>query len=197
MTLILVRHGQTAINAQARLQGRLDAPLTDLGRRQAASLGEALARPARVISSPLGRCLETAEVFGLPVEVDERWIEIDYGALDGVALAEVPAAVWGRWRTDSAFVPAGGESMAEVKRRVDQACEALATEAATMDLVVVSHVSPIKAAVSWALGVSEAAVWRMFLDVAAVCRISVGPSGPSLLTFNERPHPIPPPAPEA
>ncbi|MBW3614766.1 MAG: histidine phosphatase family protein [Actinobacteria bacterium] len=188
MTLILVRHGQTAANAEGRLQGRLDAPLTELGRRQAAAIAAAVARPGRVISSPLARCLETAEVFGLPVEVDERWIEIDYGALDGVPLAAVPAAVWSRWRTDRDFVPAGGESMAEVKRRVDGACEELATEASTTEVVVVSHVSPIKAAVSWALGVSEAASWRMFLDLAAVCRISVGPPGPSLLTFNERTH---------
>lgn len=188
MTLILVRHGQTALNAEGRLQGLLDSPLTDLGRRQAARLAIALGRPARVISSPLGRCLDTAQMFGLPVEVDQRWIEIDYGDLDGVALSEVPAQVWGRWRGDPEFVPAGGESMVDVKRRVQEACEELAGLATTSDVVVVSHVSPIKAAVSWALGVSEAASWRMFLDVAAVCRIAVGPAGPSLLTFNESAH---------
>ncbi len=188
MTLILVRHGQTALNAEGRLQGLIDSPLTDLGRRQAARLATALERPAQVISSPLGRCLETAQMFGLPVQVDERWIEIDYGDLDGVALTEVPPAVWSRWRGDPGFVPAGGESMVDVKRRVQQACEELAGPATRRDVVVVSHVSPIKAAVSWALGVSEAASWRMFLDLAAVCRIAVGPVGPSLLTFNERAH---------
>ncbi len=188
MTLILVRHGQTALNAEGRLQGLLDSPLTDLGRRQAARIAAAVGRPARVISSPLGRCLETAETFGVPVDVDERWIEIDYGDLDGVALTEVPAGVWSRWRSDPGFVPAGGESMVDVKRRVQRACEDLVGVAGANDVVVVSHVSPIKAAVSWALGVGETASWRMFLDVAALCRITVGPLGPSLLTFNERAH---------
>ncbi len=188
MTLILVRHGQTTLNAEGRLQGLLDSPLTALGRRQATSIATAVGRPARVISSPLARCLETAETFGLPVEVDERWVEIDYGDLDGAALTEVPPEVWTRWRSDPGFVPAGGESMVDVKRRVHRACEELVGVADTHDVVVVSHVSPIKAAVSWALGVGETTAWRMFLDVAAVCRITIGPAGPSLLTFNERVH---------
>lgn len=188
MTLILVRHGQTTLNAQGRLQGLRDAPLTELGRRQAVSIAASVGRPARVISSPLARCLDTAATFGLPVEVDERWVEIDYGELDGVALTEVPPEIWTRWRNDPGFVPAGGESMVDVKRRVHPACEELVGMADTNDVVIVSHVSPIKAAVSWALGVGETTAWRMFLDVAAVCRITVGPAGPSLLTFNERAH---------
>jgi len=188
--LILVRHGQTQVNAEGRLQGRFDAPLTDLGRRQAAALADAmaLADGARVVSSPLARARETAAGFGLPVEVDERWVEMDYGEYDERPFAEVPVEVWQRWRTDASYAPPGGESIAEVGARVRAACEQLLPEAAERDVVVVSHVSPIKAAVTWALGVGDEAVWRMFLEVASVCRIAAGPGGPMLRSFNECSH---------
>ena len=90
--LIVVRHGRTEANASGLLLGRrLDPALDDLGRRQAAALGRRAARRARVVSSPLRRTRETAEAFGRPVEVDERWIELDYGELDGTPLRDVPA----------------------------------------------------------------------------------------------------------
>ena len=54
-------------------------------------------------------------------------------------------------------------------------------------MVVVSHVSPIKAAIAWALGVGDEVAWRLFVQVASVARIGVGPGGPSLHSFNE-PH---------
>ncbi|HEX9530444.1 MAG TPA: histidine phosphatase family protein [Acidimicrobiales bacterium] len=190
--IILVRHGQTAANAEGRLLGRLDPPLTELGRRQAMALAASVGRPARVITSPLGRARETAALLGLParipVTVDDRWIEIDYGSYDGCPLRDVPAELWARWRSDSNFRPPDGESLAAVGRRVRAACEELAEEATSSDVVVVSHVSPIKAAVAWALEVDEGVAWRMRLDVAAVCRLGVGPLGPSLLGFNGTGH---------
>jgi broad specificity phosphatase PhoE len=186
--LVLVRHGQTQVNAEGRLQGRLDAPLSELGRRQAASLAAVVPRAARVVSSPLVRARETAEVFGLPVEVDERWVEMDYGEYDGRPLAEVPTELWERWRSDADHRPPGGESLTTVGRRVRAACAELLEDAVGHDVVVVSHVSPIKAAVAWALGVGDEAAWRMFLEVASVCRVGVGPHGPVLRSFNECTH---------
>lgn len=186
--LILVRHGQTAANAEGLLLGRADPPLTDLGRRQAAALGQALAAPARVVSSPLTRARDTASAFGLPVEVDDRWVELDYGTLDLTAPGEMEAGLWERWRDDPDFVPAGGESIAVLGARVREACAELAEEAAAADVIVVSHVSPIKAAVCWALGVGDEACWRMFVQDASVARVAVRDQRPMLVTFNER-HP--------
>ena len=186
--LILVRHGQTDVNAGGRLQGRVDRPLTDLGRAQAAAVAAALPRPARVITSPLGRARETAAAFGMDVEVDERWIELDYGELDGLPIAEVPADLWSRWRSDIDFAPPGGESLRDLGDRVRGACEALQTEAVSNDIVIVSHVSPIKAAVAWALNVGDDISWRMFLDVAAVSRVAINARGPSLISWNDRTH---------
>lgn len=183
--LILVRHGQTSANAQGLLLGRADPPLTDLGARQARSLAAALGRPGRVVSSPLQRAQATAATFGVPVEVDERWIELDYGALDGLAPAAVAAEVWDRWRGDCDYVPEGGESLSTLGLRVREACEELAEEAATDDIVVVTHVSPIKAAVAWALGTGDEVQWRLYVRDASVHRIVTGPPGPRLVAFNE------------
>jgi broad specificity phosphatase PhoE len=144
-----------------------------------------IAAAERVIASPLRRTQETAGFLGPPVFLDERWAEIDYGELEGMTLSDVPADVWATWRADPAWAPPGGESLTDVGARVRAACVDLADEASTRDVVVVSHVSPIKAAVAWALGVGDAVVWRMFLDVAGVSRISIGSSGPSLHSYNE------------
>lgn len=137
-----------------------------------------------MIASPLARARQTAERLGPPVTVDERWVEMDYGVYDGLPLDEVPTDVWDQWLSDLAWRPPGGESHHDLDLRVRQACEELWVEAEHSDLVVVSHVSPIKAAVCWALGVGVEAGWRMHLDTASVCRIGRGRSGPALVTFN-------------
>ena len=183
--LILLRHGQTAANADRLVLGRLDPPLTEHGRAQAAALAATLAPPARLISSPLARAQETAAAFGQPVEVDDRWIELDYGDLDGVPVDSVTDDVWRRWRADPHYVPGGGESLAALGVRVREALDDLVAEATEREVVVVTHVSPIKAAIAWALGVDDGVAWRMFVDQAAVCRIAMREHGPVLVTFNE------------
>jgi broad specificity phosphatase PhoE len=188
--LVLIRHGQTAANAEGLFLGREDPPLTELGWRQADALRSvASVRDAtRVVTSPLRRARDTAGRLGPPVTVDERWIEMDYGDYEGMSGRDVPAEVSAAWQSDLAWAPPGGESLLAVSKRVREACEELADEAATSDLIVVSHVSPIKAAVAWALGVGEETAWRMFLGVASVCRIGFGPRGPVLSSFNETQH---------
>lgn len=191
MALVLVRHGQTEPNRAGQLLGRLDAPLTELGMRQAkAAAGFVVSGydVARVVSSPLRRARQTAELFGVPVEVDERWVEIDYGDYDGLPFKEVPDELWREWRADPSWTPPSGESLTSVGRRVRVACEELAAVAMESDVVVVSHVSPIKAAVAWALEVGDEVSWRMHLDVAAICEIGCGTRGPSLRLFNQTAH---------
>lgn len=187
--IILVRHGQTEANAAGLLLGRADQPLTDIGRAQAAALAPVVRGAARVVCSPLRRARETAAMLDLPVEVDERWVEMDYGEYDLQPLGHLPVEVWRAWRADPHFRPKGGESIAEVGARVRAACASLQAEATEADLVVVSHVSPIKAAVAWALEVGDEAAWRMHLAVAAVSRLGIGPAGtPVLRSFNETGH---------
>ena len=187
--LILLRHGQTPANAGGLLLGRADPPLTDLGRRQAAAAAAALdGEVQRVVSSPLLRARQTAEALGLPVAIDEQWIEVDYGEYEGLPYRDVPPELWQRWRTEPGFTPPGGESMAAVGTRVRAACDALMDEAAERNVVVVSHVSPIKAAAAWAMGVDGTVAWRMYLGLASITRVGQGRANPVLLSFNETGH---------
>jgi broad specificity phosphatase PhoE len=121
----------------------------------------------------------------MPYELDERWVELDYGALDGVPIAEVDADVWARWRVDPTYRAGGGESMEAMSKRCVAAAEELIDDARHQLIVVASHVSPIKAVVAWVLGVDVTVGWAMHLDQASVTRILCGPAGPVLLGYNE------------
>ena len=162
----------------------MDVPLDDVGMVQAAEVAKALPTPDRVISSPLLRARTTAEAFGRPVEIDERWIELDYGELDGLPVASVGVDVWRKWRADLGFAPPGGESIEAMAERVNAACEELVAAAADQDIVVVSHVS----AVTWVLGVSTETGWRTHLDAASITRVVCASHGPVLRSFNETGH---------
>lgn len=186
--LIFIRHGRTEANATGLLLGRLDPGLDDLGRRQAAALAQVVGNAVRVVSSPLARTRQTAEAVGLPVVVDDRFVELDYGDWDGRPLRDITAKDWATWRSDVTFAPPGGESLADLGERVRRACEELAEEAQDHDIIVVSHVSPIKAAVAWALGAGDDLAWRLFVAPASVTRIATGPASPRLISFNETDH---------
>lgn len=184
----IVRHGRTEANASGLLLGRADPGLDDVGRQQARALAAAVPAGARVVSSPLRRTRETADAFGGDVEVDERWIEMDYGEFDLLPTAEVSAETWARWRSDIDFRPPGGESHRDLAVRVWAALDALAAEAGERDIVVVTHVTPIKAAVAWSLGVGIEMAWRSFVAQASITRLGLSPRGPSLRSFNEVHH---------
>jgi len=186
--LYLVRHGRTDANARGLLLGRADPPLSDEGRTQAAALARLVPTGARVIASPLRRATETAAAFGVPFETDDRWLELDYGEFDGLPLSAVPADTWARWRADVHFTPPGGESLAALGTRVRAACDSLAPAARDDDVVVVTHVSPIKAALAWALRTDDSLSWRVFVDIASVARIALDESGATVRSLNERAH---------
>ncbi len=186
--LILVRHGRTEANEKGLLQGRLNQDLDDLGREQAAAVARLVTAGCHVdavVSSPLKRAVQTASYFGREVETDDRWMELSYGEYEGVPHADVPSEVWQRWRHDYDYVPAGGESLAALDTRVREACEELVERAARDNVVVVSHVSPMKSAVAWALDVDIGISWNCHLDHASVCRIVFRGRHPLLQTFNE------------
>jgi broad specificity phosphatase PhoE len=208
--IVLVRHGRTTANARGVLLGRADPDLDDEGTRQVAAVARACAGldVARVVTSPLGRCRATADAIAravaaaraggaagsddfdgaVPMQIDDRWVELDYGELDGRPLSDVPRETWDAWRADVTWRPPGGETLAELGERVRAACAALAADAAERDVVVVSHVSPIKAAVAWALGVGDEVAWRLWVAPASISRIGTTGGAPSLRSFNEVGH---------
>ena len=186
--LIIARHGRTVANAAGELLGRRDPALDETGRRQATAIGTALVGVDRVVSSPLARCRETAAVLGLRVEVDERFTELDYGELEGTPVADVPASTWAAWRADTSWRPPSGESLDDLAARVWPALNELLHDAESLDVVVVTHVSPVKAAIAWSLGSGIATQWRMFVQQASISRIACRGGVPSLQSFNEVHH---------
>jgi probable phosphoglycerate mutase len=196
--LILVRHGQSEANAAGLLVGRTDSALTELGKRQAAAIGAALAgkerRPGRIVTSPLSRARDTAEIVGtalgsgVPSEVDERLIELDYGELEGRRPVDLSGGEWSTWRSDSSWRPPGGETLPELRDRLEPLWVALASEDAVDDVIAVTHVSPIKAAVAWVLGAGPEISWKLSLGVASITRISFSGQSPVLVSFGETGH---------
>jgi len=192
VSLVLVRHGRTEWNHERRLVGRSDVALDEVGREQASGVTELLGEVVELRTSPLRRARETAELLstGLAATVDESFVELDYGGFEGRRIDEVSATFWAAVRDDATHRWPGGESLADVGVRVATACEGLFAEAGSGarredgDVVVVSHVSPIKAAVAWALDAPATVALRLRLDNASVTRIGWGPAGPVLLCFN-------------
>lgn len=196
--LIFVRHGRTAANASGLLLGHADPPLDSFGAEQAAAVAAHLGGVDMVVSSPLTRARQTAETIAAEartsrtdstrgtVIIDDRFIELDYGDWDQTPARGHGAETWAAWRSDLDFAPPGGESLLQLSERVRPACAEWAERACEQRIVIVSHVSPIKAAVAWALGVGDEAVWKMFLAPASITRIECGDRGPILWSFNEQ-----------
>jgi len=186
--IYLVRHGQTEANAARLIQGQSDRPLTDLGRRQAAALAAVLAvalpAGAPVVTSPLRRARETAAAIGpagAAAIVDDRWIEIDYGDFEGKPIDDVRHLAQTGWAEDVHWAPPNGESMASAAARVAAACDELLARAPA-DVIVVTHVNPIKLAVAWALAASPRIGFRMFVHLASITTIAVSADGRPVLT---------------
>jgi probable phosphoglycerate mutase len=190
--LLLIRHGESTFNQAERLSGRVETPLTELGQEQARRAGRVLGAVQELRASPLSRAVETAQLLGTGLEpiIDERLVELDFGVHDGANLSEVPAFLWEGYRDDANFAPVNGESLASLKIRVDALLEELFGEEgkgarrSDGDLVVVSHVSPIKAALLWALGLPPEATSRFHLSNASITSIGWGPHGPVVYGFN-------------
>jgi broad specificity phosphatase PhoE len=184
--LYLVRHGRTDANARGLLQGRLDPPLDQVGRAQAEAIARMVGEVDEVIASPLLRAQETAEYFGKPVTTDDRWLELSYGVLEGKPASSVSGEVWQKWRDDPDFATEGGESFGALDSRVRDACNQLLARMGDRQIVVVSHVSPIKAGVAWALNAPLSIMFHCHLSQASLCQIGVGKFGPLLHSFNEQ-----------
>ena len=118
--LILVRHGESVWNAEELLQGQLDPPLSERGRKQALALGPILEAvpPDRVLCSDLSRATETAALLGLRPRLDPRWREIDVGEWAGRPAAEIDAQ--GSELTNWRGGPRGGPSGAPVTGALDE-----------------------------------------------------------------------------
>ncbi len=155
MLLYLVRHGESAFNAEGRIQGQTDVPLSPLGLKQSEALAQALSSlPIEaVFSSPLLRAAQTARpvaaALALDLRFEERLKELNAGVFQGLLWEEVgiehPEAA-ARWRShDPDFVIPGGESRRQLMQRGRAALEAI-RECGLRQVVVVAHGGVLAAA---------------------------------------------------
>ena len=190
--VLLWRHGRTAHNVQARLQGQSDIPLDDVGRWQAHTAAAAIAaryRPSRIVVSDLVRARVTADALASMIDlvpvVDARVRERSFGDWEGMTATEIAE----RWPTDhAAWVQGGepnrpgGESRATVAARMLEAVTAHADDLGGDDtLLVVSHGAAIGLGVAGLLLLPPD--WRGIVGISnahwAELRLGRGNLGPT------------------
>ncbi|WLQ48027.1 bifunctional RNase H/acid phosphatase [Streptomyces poriferorum] len=201
-TFVLLRHGETALTPEKRFSGSggTDPELSATGRGQAERAAEAFAARGTVqeiVSSPLRRCRETAGAvaarLGLEVRIEEGLRETDFGAWEGLTFGEVReryGADLDAWLASAKAAPTGGgESFAEVARRVAATRDRLVSRYAGRTVLVVTHVTPIKTLVRLALGAPPESLFRMELSAASVSAVAYYADGnASVRLLNDTSH---------
>lgn len=195
MILLCVRHGETTYNAQGRIQGQLDTPLSPLGHLQSQALATALARlPIEAVyASPLRRAMDTAvpiaEAAGLAVRADDRLKELHAGVFQDLLPEEMERRYpldAARWRSlDPDFRIPGGESRRDLAERGLAAIEAIRGTGHAY-AVVVSHGGLLTAVLKALLGVPPDRHPFMLFN-ASISRLQWS-SSVRLLTLNELEH---------
>lgn len=199
--LLIVRHGATANNLEARYTGQSDVPLSALGERQAAAVARRLAGLPLdlIVTSDLRRARATTEAIAAfhqcPVREDTDLREISMGAWEGATHAEVAArdpeslANWLRDATRHA--PPGGESQAEFAARVGRALARWSALPAGQTTLWVTHGGLIGVTLSLILGLDPGGRWRQFRrDNASITELEIGPDPERADTFPPRTYAI-------
>jgi len=197
-SLLLIRHGQIAANAGGRWHGATDSPLTRYGRRQIARLARRVrvqwGELASIHSSPLIRCLDTAQAIGTElgqhVNVDDDLREYGIGELEDTTFAALQSEhdFFRRIKEDLDFAPAGGDSINAVARRIVPALKRIyATDDSARPIAVVSHGAALAIALATLLD-AEANHWTNYqIDNCSVTELLLEPE-PLIAAFNSTEH---------
>jgi len=168
--LYLIRHGETEWNAERRMQGHADSPLSANGKQQAQWLAEALEEvPFDVIcASSSGRTLQTAAIVKgsreLSVIVSDQWREMNLGAWEGRISSEIeqlePELYDAFWNEPEQYMPRRGETYADLQRRVLPALEQLVEEHAGKTICLISHTVTLKVIMAHMENRALANLWK-------------------------------------
>ena len=197
--IIAVRHGETAWNVDARIQGQLDIQLNDTGRWQAQRVGRALAGEAlaAVYSSDLGRAHETARCIAEAVRIDvvahPGLRERRFGMFEGKTFDEIQQAWpdhaqnW-RKRIPEWEPPEGGESLVRLRERVTRTVSDLAARHRGEQIAVVAHGGVLDTLYRVATGqeVNSPRTWQ--LPNGAINRLLWTPEGFTLVGWSDTHH---------
>ncbi len=201
LTLVLVRHGVTPLTLNGSLSGGEvpGPPLTAQGRTQAARAADAvhrlhetwhdLPRPTDVYASPMVRTRELATAIGrrlgLPVQVDDRLREMEFGLWESLTPAQVEERWPGdfaRWFSEGTFSPPGGESYVQVGKRVAGAVEDLRAAGTGRTVVVAGHAAMIRTCVGRALDMPPSAWSRMRIPPCSLTILRYFPTTTEVVT---------------
>lgn len=192
-TVLLIRHATTAATG-TRLGGRTDAPLDDVGRRQADATAARLADlPIKAVyASPLARAFRTAQVIAAPhrleVQPCEGVIEVEYGRWTDRPLKPLTRnKLWAVIQTRPSLVRfPEGETIRSAQLRAVDALEEIAARHRNAIVAVVSHADIIKAAVAFYAGMPLDAFQRLAIGPASVTVLAVSDGArPTLLRLND------------
>lgn len=181
--LYLVRHGESTYNAENRVQGHQNPPLSVLGLRQAEALADRLAREKfdAVYSSDLARSSATAEVIalrhGLPVVTSELLREANLGVIEGLTRAEIDErfpAVRNEWRQGALTArPPGGETIFQVIDRCRGFLREMVREREELSAVIVGHGGSMRGLVIAALDLPSDAYHKLRFSNASLSTIEL------------------------
>jgi ribonuclease H / adenosylcobalamin/alpha-ribazole phosphatase len=196
LELLLVRHGQTEWNANRKVMGRQPVPLNEAGRAQALALAGELAGTnlAAIVSSPIARARETAEILaakqnGVAIETDDAFAELDYGAWVNCSFDELSVRFAEEWRTyrhdPGAAAFSGGESIRAAAERIGPAVDRLVARVRDGRVLLVSHADVLKIALVHLLRADLAIMARMGIDNCAPLLVRFYDDiGPRLVVLN-------------
>lgn len=185
--LWLVRHGTTEWSASGRHTGTTDVPLLDEGREAARQAGKVLRGHdfALVLSSPLVRARETAELAGFAhPEIDGDLVEWDYGEVEGITTDEMRKSVpgWTVWRDGCP----GGETVDEVGARADRVIAR--ARSADGDVVAFAHGHLLRILGARWTGQPAGYAERLLLSTAAICVLGWERETPAIERWNATDH---------
>ena len=181
-TIYLMRHGETDWNRQERMQGQLDCPLNENGRRQAAEAGRKLMarglRFDRVYSSPLCRALETARIVSGMTEkeilTDGDLMEMGFGPYEGISFSLLPSMMFAFFSDPERFpAPEGMEPIPHLKERTGRFLERLRTDDPGGTVLVMAHGVTLRVLLGHLMGQDWDRGWKMPLENCCVYRVEM------------------------
>lgn len=198
-TLILMRHGHVEGISPERFRGRAELPLSSLGLKQAQALAKRLIkrdRPAALYSSPLGRCVQTAEAIVRSIGVELQWLEglqdIDYGRWQGHSHEQISREfpqLYQLWyqRPHLMRFP-GGESLQDLVARTADGLREVLRRHPTGEVYLIGHDSVNRALLLQLLDQPLSAYWRLEQSPCAINEIEMGVDGTRVRRINDTAH---------